>query len=204
MRSYILFIAFFGTAVAPALAQGVSPIARSWDSVAASLPSDRQSATRIINEKYRGVGIPLLYWPKKGIPDSLLTGLDVGVGPCGAVILAQSPRIPPSDDRLMSETVFEVDATGRILHKWPVPLNASPLRLRGDVLEILVPVGFTSLVLAVQPGGQYVVVPAERTSNAQVVDCPAKELFPSSDYVRCLQLVDSGRRRQVAYQAPCT
>ncbi len=206
MRYSTLALLLMATAVAPALAQETSPVAQRWDSVVTRLPPDALDAARILNRTYSQSGIPLLYWPKKGISDSALQDLDIGDGPCGAVALVQSPIIPPPDRRLEGEVVVEIDSTGRTLRRWPVPSNSLPVTLRGDLLVIYLPArGRTDLGLAIPEDGHYTVVPAERASGAGPVDCPANRLFPKSAYARCLQLPDRNRgRRLLAYQAPCT
>ena len=122
MRLQFVLLAAFSTAAVAARAQEPSTIARTWDSIASGLPADPQDAARVLNQVFRDRGLPLLYWPKEGLPDSVFRDLDIGDGPCGAVAFVESQTIPPRDNRLVGETVAELDSTGRPVRRWPVPL----------------------------------------------------------------------------------
>jgi hypothetical protein len=187
-------------------AQEPSVLDKSWDSVVAHLPADAANAARILNHTYRGPGIPLLYWPKRGLADSLLRDLDVSDGPCGAIVFVQSPTIPPRDDRLVGEFVAELDSTGRVLRRWTVPSNPSPLALHGDTLWIyLYARDRTDLALAVTAEGRYVAVPSKTTEPEQYAECPPNSVFPNSGYAKCLAFADPPRRKRlIIYEAPCT
>src|SRR5947199_9118946 len=95
MRYSTLALLLMAAAVAPALAQGTSPVAQRWDSVVTRLPPDPLGAARTLNRTYRRSGIPLLYWPRKDISYSSLPALDLGYGTGAIPAVVQSACIPP-------------------------------------------------------------------------------------------------------------
>jgi len=190
----------------PLSAQATSALGRQWDSIVSRLPADAHDVARVLNEVYRTGGLPLVYWPKRDLPDSALRDLDVSDGPCGATVLAQSVTIPPRDNRLIGEQVFELDSAGRVLRRWTVPANSDPLVLREQALWVYLNIpNRSNLALAVTPDGHYSVVPVEVAAQGQETECPPHSMFPNSGYAKCLAF--SGgipRKRVIIYEAPCT
>jgi hypothetical protein len=200
MRRLTLWLAILPFVPLPCLSQE-DPAARAWQQRVATLPLDASAAARALNEIYARTGLPLTYWIRSSIPDSLLTGLIVSDHPCGSAALVHWPTIPPTDARLQGERVVEIDSTGRELRRWPVPIDQWPQGLRGDELLLSLQVGRRrDLALAVSTDGRYRVVEVMGDREPQFVTCPPYQGFGESAYVRCVRL----GRRLLIFEGPCS
>ncbi len=200
MRQAALALTLILLGSTPSVGQG-DTLATAWQHLASQLPPDPTRAARMINNSYAGRGVPLTFWVRSTVPDSALRGLTVADHPCGTTAFTLAPRLPPKDQRLEGERMAEVDAHGRELRVWPVPVDHWPRAINGDELLLNFPAGDRQdLALAVKPDGRYPIVPLIDAPSSEHVDCPPYRGFGTSAYTRCVRW----QTRIVVYQGPCT
>jgi hypothetical protein len=194
----------------PPAADGSTPaIVEQWQAFVQQLPQDSASAAESINNAYATSGIPFSYWVVRNADPSTLTGLNLQPHPCGRTAVLTSPTIPPPDNRIDSDRVFEVDKAGRTIQSWQVPVDRTPEGLEGD--ELLIPShagNRKDFVIAVKPDGRYHAraAPADRRTPARVM-CPPHGLFQGSAYAQCVLVPADGSAqtvRYLVYEAPCS
>jgi hypothetical protein len=202
-----MFFACLLLAACPLLRQE-SDLVADWRRTIASLPQDPYEAAAALNAAYGRAGIPLTYWMKQEIADTLRESppdLAWFEHPCGPTALVQAPTIPAPDNRLDSEYAVELDSTGRELRRWPLPIDHFPIGIVDNRLIINLHLGTRHDVgLVVAHTGEYAVRPFA-WPPMKVVPCPPYEGFGDSAYFRCVQVLDEkGSHRVIGYQGPCT
>ena len=179
--------------------------------IAAIAPAD---APRRLEAMRVQAGLPLSFWAGDAASGNPAVEAIRGEHPCGPVALAFVEKIPAyePDAALESEQVAEIDAEGRVVRTWSVPVDVIVDGVRGE--ELLFSESFDrgdapplSVRLALLPDGSYRVEQREpRLPAVNAVDCPVLDLWGESAYVRCWRYRDAetGRDRLIAYQGPCT
>jgi len=71
------------------------------------------------------------YWTTDVAPPA---GVQVSGHPCGKVIIIESDHIPAAADWLQTNLVHDIDAQGRIIRTWRVPIDHLPVGVDGDDL----------------------------------------------------------------------
>jgi hypothetical protein len=127
--------------------------------------------------------------------------------PCGSVAVVRLTRMPRHRGNaraaLDTELIVEAGPDGRPRERWSVPVDYQPLAVRGR--EILIDhageqlwIGTNRRIRRAEPGATY--------PSLVPVQCPTRGAHAGSDYALCAELtdLDSGRRRSIQYEAPCT
>jgi len=118
--------------------------------------------------------------------------------------------LPGEKDPLEPELVLELDESGGVLQRWPLPVDMRILAIDGD--RILVPMAPRSgskstMAIFISSQGEVLktAVPNGLTEPL-IYKCPNLPDFGGSAYVRCWMFRDisSGKIRRLAYQGPCT
>jgi len=173
-----------------------------------TLPAESLKAAQAMNELYTKQPPELHYWIRDGVSKSQRRGLDLRDGPCGPYVMAPSRLTAPPDNRLEADQIVEVDSTGAVLRKWPVP-EGWLLGIIGN--EVLVAHDFggrEDLALAVTTDGRYRVMPVDNYLHAEIrkaSECPRYDGFGNSAYSTCsiIQQPDA-TVRYLIWQGPCT
>jgi hypothetical protein len=127
--------------------------------------------------------------------------------PCGEIAIVRLDRMPrlepggrsPLDPELIAET----GGAGKRSARWSVPVDYRPIAIRGR--EILIDHGGQRLWIGT--GGRIKRDKGGRTyPRPEPVSCPAGGVHRGSEYAVCAALADveSGRRRVIEYEAPCS
>jgi len=173
-----------------------------------TLPSDSIRAAQMINDHYAEQSPELHYWIRDGVSESQRAGLDVRDGPCGRYVLARSRLTTPPDSRLETDEIVEVESSGNVLRRWPVP-ESRFLGMMGD--EVLIAYGLgdrKDLALAVATDGRYRVVPVGRYLQAELKklsECPRYKGFGDSAFAVCSIIREpQSVIRYLIWEGPCT
>jgi hypothetical protein len=122
--------------------------------------------------------------------------------PCGESVTAYVKLVPTTHPVIEGETVFELDASGRLIRQWPVPINRLPLALLGDTL--LLNAYSDSVAIGISPSGAVSIHLHDDTGAREAAPCPETELLGTSDYKVCTAFGVTEPKRILVYQAPCT
>jgi len=142
------------------------------------------------------------FWPGKDA--ERVAGFErVSDHPCGSVATATVSKLPTaSNGPLISEVVVELCPGGKVIRRWPMPVDYVPRALRGK--DLLVAVGDEGFW--VRSDGSF-----KRASHVPKPDqtpfrCNLESVFGKSDYAGCSVFVDlvSRKRRTLGYQGVCT
>jgi hypothetical protein len=127
--------------------------------------------------------------------------------PCGTIAIVRLDRMPrhkgSARAALDTELIVEAGSDGPPRERWSVPVDYEPIAIRGR--EILIDhagqrlwIGTNRRIRRAAPGGTY--------PPPVPLQCPAHGAHSASDYALCANLMDleSGRRRSIQYEAPCT
>lgn len=127
--------------------------------------------------------------------------------PCGVVAMVTTDVVPSfdgdEDAPLASDQVAELDEAGVAKLRWSVPVDSTPVAISGR--ELLVDAG--GMQIWIDPAGNMRRADARAAyPPAQETACPAGGPMAGSDYAQCPAFTDleSGARRMVQYEAPCT
>jgi hypothetical protein len=121
-------------------------------------------------------------------------------------------RIPSSklNGLLQPEWVSEVDGQGRLVRRWPAPVDVWVQGIEGE--ELLVPWTFglgheeepLEILLAIRPNGKFRVSDARELAAPEWTDCRFTQ--NEADTRSCLEVRDAGDGtvRHLQYATPCT
>ena len=124
--------------------------------------------------------------------------------PCGETVEAKVSKLPTAQKGpFISETVVELNASGKVIRRWPMPVNYFPLALQGS--ELLV--AFGEKGFWVRPNGAF-----KKASTIPPVEdqlpftCNLTSVFGKSNYARCGVFIDliSRKKRMLGYEGVCT
>jgi hypothetical protein len=127
----------------------------------------------------------------------------------GQVALARVRRIPPVGHAgpLIPEEVVELDRSGVIIARWPIPIDRFVLAVQGDELVVPGPALSSEPALFVSSDGAFRLfsVP-DRAPSPVARSCPDLLEFRGSAYLRCFVFEDlrTHAERSLAFQGPCT
>lgn len=173
----------------------------------------RADAAERIEAYRKEHGVPLSFWePELELPEPprFLTS-----HPCGAEATVFVDRLPAQGDAITGDTVHELDAAGKTVREWIIPLDTRVEGVKGK--EILVPVSFWKVadpdpeataqvdaLLSIRSDGRFRVLPPRHFSDPESQPCPAS--LPESAYWTCWAYrdLDGGKARHIAYEGPCT
>jgi len=146
----------------------------------------------------------LQFWPGKGVEKEprYVSTVD---HPCGKVVVARVRALPPvgSVSALRTERVVETDSTGKVVRRWPMPVDASPIGLRGA--SLLVDTGL--LKFWITPSGAITPYKNSRSlPEPELASCSPTREFGDSAYVQCRRYRDaaSGKSRILSFEGPCS
>lgn len=142
------------------------------------------------------------FWPRDGA--SKAPGFERMEGPpCGEVAVVKVSKLPTAKDGpLETEIVVELDGSGKVIRRWPMPVNFTPHAIRAE--ELLVTAGDAGFW--VREGGTFRREPKLPALAAKPVACDLSSVFGKSDYAACGVFVDlkSLKERTLGYQGVCT
>jgi len=146
---------------------------------------------------------PFTFWFEGDI--SRLAGLQaIQDHPCGAVAVVKVDKLPlpGAKGRITVEKVVELDAAGKTLQRWPMPVNYTPVAVRDT--QLLVELGRERFWI--WPNGQFQRAGKLALPSAKPVQCKTGAEFKGSDYVQCEAFPDMGSRvpRMIAFEGVCT
>lgn len=148
--------------------------------------------------------LDLRFWPgKRAVKDPRYLSMEDH--PCGKVAIARVSALPgySVNGALVPELAVEVDANGKVVRRWPMPVNSYPLALHGG--RLLLATG--SLKFWVDSRGAITrYTETEPLPEPKLVPCKRTSTFGNSAYVECRAVRDlsSGRDRIIQFEAPCT
>jgi hypothetical protein len=146
----------------------------------------------------------LRFWPGKGVEKDprYVSTVD---HPCGKIVVARVRALPPVQlvSTLRPERVIEVGLSGRVIRRWPIPVDASPIALRGTSLRV----ESGTLKLWVTPQGA--ITPYKGVLSLpepEPASCSPRREFGDSAYVQCRRFrdVSSGEYRILSFEGMCT
>lgn len=144
------------------------------------------------------------FWPGKGATTA--PGFErMWEHPCGEVASAHVRILPTAKNGpLLSEVVVELNRRGKVIRRWPMPVDFYPHSVRGA--ELLVAAGNTGFWI--RSNGTFrraTTVPALDRAE-RLVKCDLTPVFGKSDFTQCSVFVDLGSRkkRTLGYQGVCT
>lgn len=173
----------------------------------------RADAAERIEAYRKENGVPLSFWePEDELaePPRYVTS-----HPCGAEATLFVDRLPEQGDAITGDTVHELDAEGKTVREWIIPVDTRVEGINGK--EILVPVSFWKVadpdpaftaqvdaLLSIRSDGRFRVLPTRHFSDPEAQPCPAG--LPESAYWTCWVYRDlnGGKARHMAYEGPCT
>jgi len=123
--------------------------------------------------------------------------------PCGEIAVVKVDKLPPfGKGRLTSEKAVELDASGKAIRRWPMPVNFTPVAVRDNQLLI----EFADDRYWVEPDGKFQRAGKLALPAAKPAQCKTAVEFKDSDYVECQAFPDLGSRapRTIAYEGICT
>lgn len=142
------------------------------------------------------------FWPHDGV--STAQGFERMLDhPCGEVAVAKVSKLPTAEDSpLEAELVVELDSGGKVIRRWPMPVDYWPRAVRGE--ELLVSAGDMSFW--VRADGSFRRETKTPSFSAKPVSCDLTSVFGKSDYARCSIFVDleTLKERTIGYQGVCT
>lgn len=146
----------------------------------------------------------LRFWPGRGVEKDARY-VSTSDHPCGKVVVARVRALPPvgGGSALVPERVVEVDSSGRVLRRWPMPVDASPIALSGTNLLV----ESEALKFWVTPQGAITPYKNARTlPEPELASCSPTREFGDSAYVQCRRYrdVSSGKNRILSFEGPCS
>lgn len=148
---------------------------------------------------------PLLTRKAEPVSDPRIVSTDQE-HPCGPLDTVRVSAIPMDDPVFMPAYVVELDAQGKELGKWGIPVEAEVIGLDGRRLQFQAgtdrfwvdPQGALEKVAGSTPGEDL------RTSEG-MFDCPALPTFAESDAAQCFRVKDAaGAERRIAMEGTCS
>lgn len=143
------------------------------------------------------------FWPGDGADHA--AGFERRYGhPCGEAVTAKVSKLPTANKGpFISEHVVELDARGKVIRRWPMPVDYLPRALRGN--ELLVTDGQEGFW--VRPNGAFEKASAIPPAHDNLpFQCDLTSVFGKSEYARCEVFVDlvSQKKRTLGHQGVCT
>ena len=142
------------------------------------------------------------FWPGKGadrVPGVQLTHEH----PCGQIALARVSKLPTgADGPLIAEEVVELDRRGKVLRRWPMPVDFTPHAVRGSaLLAVLARKG-----IWIRPDGSFSRAKTIPAASDRPIDCDLNAVFGASAYNECAVFTDiaSHRKRTLGFQGVCS
>ena len=130
----------------------------------------------------------------------------------GDIAIARLSRLPLPGEKnpLEPELALELNESGEVLRRWPLPVDMRILAVDGD--RILVPIAprtgsNTTMAIFISSQGEVFKTDMPNNFTEPVIyKCPSLTDFGKSAYVRCWIFRDlsSGKIRRLAFQGPCT
>src|SRR5262249_46945706 len=143
------------------------------------------------------------FWPGKGAKKA--AGFQrMWDHPCGQALDAEVRRLPiGGNGPFVAETVVELNARGKVIGRWPMPVDYVPHAIRGK--QLLVAQGDKGFWIR-STGAFTKAFALPPHNDRQVFQCNLKSVFGKSDYAGCQVFVDlaSHRERTLGYQGICS
>ncbi|MEQ1756151.1 MAG: hypothetical protein ABL973_18665 [Micropepsaceae bacterium] len=124
--------------------------------------------------------------------------------PCGEVANALVSKLPTAKEGpLLSDVVVELNLHGRVIRRWPIPVDYTPHALRGEeLLVVLADKGFW-----VRSNGAF----RKATTIAEpdemlLIKCDLTDVFGKSGFAQCGKFLDmaSHKKRTLGYEGVCS
>ena len=143
------------------------------------------------------------FWPNEGAREA--PGFkSMSEGPCGEVAYAEVAKLPlPKGGALASELIVELNRRGKVIRRWPGPVDYTPSALKGD--ELLVTAGERGFWI--RPDGTFrKASPLPSSERGEDFACDLKQVFGNSAYAGCAIFKDvvTRKKRRLGYQGVCT
>ena len=127
---------------------------------------------------------------------------------CTGELVAASVDRMPDPEYMYGDDMQELDANGKVLRTWHVPLEAAPLGIDGERLIVELTRQEDQPAIAVGLDGliRHVERPPPLSSSAHA-HCPPNSRLPASAYQWCVTLPAMGApatTHLIAYNGPCT
>lgn len=143
------------------------------------------------------------FWPGEGAKSA--AGFQrMSEHPCGEVAIAEVSKLPTAKKGpLVSELVVELDPQGKVINRWPMPVDYDLRAARGgELLVVVANSGFW-----IRANGTFrratAIPPPDKRSP---VKCDLTSVFGKSAYAACSVLTDlaSHKDRTFGYEGVCT
>jgi hypothetical protein len=142
------------------------------------------------------------FWPGEGASEA--PGFKrMSEHPCGEVAIAEVAKLPTAKNGpLLSEVVVELNQRGKVIRRWPMPVDYTPQAVRGA--ELLVTAGEEGFWI--RSNGTFRRASAMPAHDYTPFKCDLMSVFGKSEYAGCSIFVDlaSKRKRTLGYQGVCT
>ncbi len=122
--------------------------------------------------------------------------------PCGVIAIVKVDKLPPfGKGRLTSEKAVEMDASGKAIRRWPIPVDARPVAVRDNQLLF----EYDRTRYWVEPDGKVQRAGKLSLPAVKETQCKTAIEFKDADYVHCEAFPDMGTRapRTIAYEGAC-
>lgn len=180
-----------------------------WDEFAARLRRE-PAPIAVLEKRRRETGLPLRFRVGEAADLESVVEL-VHDSVCGETLTAFVRELPePNREAVGSELVLEVDSTGQVVQRWPIPVDMSVAALRGEEIYVPHAVELTGssplrVFLAIRPDGAFRVTQPVAFTRGEQLDCPeTSELVDSAGPSRrCWVFQDGAAFRVLAYAGPC-
>ena len=120
-------------------------------------------------------------------------------GPCGPVVVVRASAMPRKAPWFVAEEVQELDAAGKVLRTWRVPLDHVPVALDGDVLSLSV--WSRSDLITVTPDGHLGIRKDVPPGDLPGEHCPGAT---EQDDRWCVRVGQGANSHVLAYPAICS
>jgi hypothetical protein len=143
------------------------------------------------------------FWPGKGAkraPSFQTINEDHA---CGEVVIAKVSKLPRiGKGPLQSEKVVELNSRGKVIRRWPVPIDYRVDGIKAD--ELFVHVGMKNYWI--RPDGSFRQAKPITVSDMKMAHCELREVFADSEDAQCGKFLDlrSQKERTLGYEGPCT
>jgi len=182
-------------------ARRINAVANEWDSIETD-SSPLGDRTARVQRFVRRHGALLPFWPADSLSEARRGKMKLTDHPCGESTVALVRRIPVGHRVLDNEWMYELDASGTVVGRWPVPTDRMPVAVRGDELVVTGPA--KDILLAVRPNGTFRFRADLPVAPLEPFECPKLAVLSQSDYAACAVFVDNGVRRRIAFERVCT
>jgi hypothetical protein len=144
------------------------------------------------------------FWPGPNVGSDNRV-IQLALHPCGEVAVARVTSLPRPEkgQTLEPELVLELAQNGAVLQRWSMPVDYTPIGIRGS--QILVELRKSRLWLDLKDG-----IARAKDINIkgepQPVKCETPKDFGNSAYAKCWRFRDlaTGKPRTLAFQGVCS